>query len=59
MTSLNKVNQVQTRLNAKRLINTKQLDYQAWLEASQAGIGSSDAAAACGLNPICRCWNCG
>jgi hypothetical protein len=33
MTSLNKVNQVQTRLNAKRLINTKQLDYQAWLEA--------------------------
>ena len=38
-------------LNAKRLINTKQLDYQAWLEVRKQGIGSSDAAAACGLNP--------
>lgn len=38
-------------LNAKRLINTKQLDYQAWLEVRKQGIGSSDAAAACGINP--------
>lgn len=37
--------------NAKRLINTKQLEYQAWLEVRKQGIGSSDAAAACGLNP--------
>jgi len=38
-------------LNAKRLISTKQLDYQAWLEVRKQGIGSSDAAAACGINP--------
>ena len=36
---------------AKRLANTKQLNYQQWLEVRKQGIGSSDAATACGLNP--------
>ncbi|ENV46032.1 MULTISPECIES: YqaJ viral recombinase family nuclease [Acinetobacter] len=36
---------------AKRLANTKQLDQQQWLEVRKQGIGSSDAATACGLNP--------
>lgn len=36
---------------AKRLANTKQMDYQQWLEVRKQGIGSSDAATACGLNP--------
>ncbi|MEG2268812.1 MAG: YqaJ-like viral recombinase, partial [Acinetobacter sp.] len=34
---------------AKRLANTKQLNYQQWLEVRKQGIGSSDAATACGL----------
>ncbi len=38
-------------LAAKRLINTKDLDYRDWLEVRKQGIGSSDAATACGLNP--------
>ena len=36
---------------AKRLINTKNMDYQSWLDVRKQGIGSSDAATACGLNP--------
>ncbi|WP_407074205.1 YqaJ viral recombinase family protein, partial [Psychrobacter sp. GW64-MNA-CIBAN-0177] len=36
---------------AKRLINTKQLSHEKWLEVRQQGIGSSDAAAACGIHP--------
>ncbi len=36
---------------AKRLANTNQLNYQQWLEVRKQGIGSSDAATACGLNP--------
>ncbi|MBT50749.1 MULTISPECIES: YqaJ viral recombinase family protein [Acinetobacter] len=36
---------------AKRFANTKQLNYQQWLEIRKQGIGSSDAATACGLNP--------
>lgn len=36
---------------AKRLINTKGIDYGAWLNVRKQGIGSSDAATACGLNP--------
>ncbi|MCU4582497.1 YqaJ viral recombinase family protein [Acinetobacter gyllenbergii] len=36
---------------AKRLANTKKLNYQQWLEVRKQGIGSSDAATACGLNP--------
>ena len=37
--------------SAKRLVSTKDLDYQQWLEVRRQGIGSSDAATACGLNP--------
>jgi hypothetical protein len=37
--------------SAKRLANTKQMNYQQWLEVRKQGIGSSDAATACGLNP--------
>ncbi|MFU8928120.1 YqaJ viral recombinase family protein [Acinetobacter puyangensis] len=36
---------------AKRLINTKRMDRQQWLQVRKQGIGSSDAATACGLNP--------
>ncbi len=36
---------------AKRLIKTKNMPYQDWLEVRKQGIGSSDAATACGLNP--------
>src|SRR5690606_10202986 len=36
---------------AKRLVNTKNMEYQDWLEVRKQGIGSSDAATACGLNP--------
>lgn len=36
---------------AKRLINTKDIDHKEWLKVRQQGIGSSDAAAACGINP--------
>ena len=36
---------------AKRLANTKNMDYQEWLKVRKQGIGSSDAATACGLNP--------
>ncbi|UTO20373.1 YqaJ viral recombinase family protein [Acinetobacter sp. Z1] len=36
---------------AKRLANTKKMNYQQWLEVRKQGIGSSDAATACGLNP--------
>ena len=36
---------------ALRLVETKGLDRDAWLEVRKSGIGSSDAAAAVGLNP--------
>jgi putative phage-type endonuclease len=36
---------------AHRLVDTRQLDRDAWLAVRQTGIGSSDAAAAVGLNP--------
>jgi len=36
---------------AKRLANTKNMAYKDWLEVRKQGIGSSDAATACGLNP--------
>ena len=36
---------------ALRLVDTKTLDRQEWLEVRKQGIGSSDAAAAVGLNP--------
>lgn len=35
----------------KRFANTKQMSYQQWQELRKQGIGSSDAATACGLNP--------
>ncbi len=36
---------------AKRLVNTKHMSQAEWLEIRKQGIGSSDCAAACGLNP--------
>ena len=36
---------------ALRLVETKGLDREAWLDVRKGGIGSSDAAAAVGLNP--------
>ena len=36
---------------AKRLINTKNMTQAEWLEIRRKGIGSSDCASACGLNP--------
>lgn len=38
-------------LAALRLVSTRELDRQQWLAVRQQGIGSSDAAAAVGLNP--------
>ena len=38
-------------MTAKRLANTKNMQYQEWLEVRKQGVGSSDAATACGLNP--------
>lgn len=42
---------VPTRNKAIRLAETKALSREQWLQVRQQGIGSSDAAAACGLNP--------
>ena len=39
------------RTQAQRLIETRNLDRAAWLASRRRGIGSSDAAAAIGLNP--------
>lgn len=39
------------RRSALRLINSKDLSRQEWLEVRKRGIGSSDAAASIGLNP--------
>lgn len=38
--------------SAKRLAETKDLTHQDWLAVRNTGIGGSDAAAACGLNPF-------
>ena len=35
----------------KRLVNTKSLSHEDWLQFRKQGIGSSDAAAACGIHP--------
>ncbi|MEJ6552938.1 YqaJ viral recombinase family protein [Psychrobacter pacificensis] len=40
------------KATAKRLINTKNLSHDKWLEVRKQGIGSSDAAAACGIHPF-------
>lgn len=37
--------------SAKRFVDTKKLSQAEWLEVRSKGIGSSDCAAACGLNP--------
>lgn len=37
--------------HAHRLVNTREMDRDTWLAIRQSGIGSSDAAAAVGLNP--------
>ena len=51
----NEMNESNTRaertVTAKRLTITENMDYQEWLEVRKQGIGSSDAATACGLNP--------
>ena len=39
------------RSYAKRLVKTKGMSREQWLQVRKQGIGSSDAAAACGLNP--------
>jgi len=41
------------RRAALRLVSTKDMQRQDWLEVRKSGIGSSDAAAAVGLNPYC------
>ena len=43
--------QSNTSTTAKRLINTKNLSREDWLQFRRQGIGSSDAAAACGIHP--------
>jgi len=40
-----------TSSQPKRLINTKDLSREEWLAVRKQGIGSSDAAAACGIHP--------
>jgi putative phage-type endonuclease len=44
---------------ALRLVSTKELPREDWLAVRKQGIGSSDAAAAVGLNPTNRSWSCG
>ena len=44
---------------AIRLVSTKEMDRQEWLNVRKQGIGSSDAAAAVGLNPYYQnAWTC-
>lgn len=50
-TALNPLTTPKRASSAKRLVNTKGMEYQDWLEVRKQGIGSSDAATACGLNP--------
>jgi putative phage-type endonuclease len=46
-----KPTQSNTSTTAKRLVNTKNLTREDWLQVRKQGIGSSDAAAACGIHP--------
>lgn len=48
---VNPTSSIKRSMAAKRLVNTKGMEYQDWLEVRKQGIGSSDAATACGLNP--------
>lgn len=50
-TALNPLTTPKRASSAKRLVNTKDMAYQDWLEVRKQGIGSSDAVTACGLNP--------
>ncbi|MGO1061463.1 YqaJ viral recombinase family nuclease [Acinetobacter lwoffii] len=50
-TALNPLATTKRANSAKRLVSTKDMAYQDWLEVRKQGIGSSDAATACGLNP--------
>lgn len=43
--------QAKTATTPKRLVNTKGLSREDWLQVRKQGIGSSDAAAACGIHP--------
>lgn len=47
-----KPTQLNTSNTAKRLVNTKDLSREDWLQVRKQGIGSSDAAAACGIHPF-------
>ena len=51
MDTTDKPAQVSTSTTAKRLVNTKDLSREDWLQVRRQGIGSSDAAAACGIHP--------
>lgn len=46
-----KSTQLTPSFTAKRLVNTKNLSREDWLQFRKQGIGSSDAAAACGIHP--------
>lgn len=48
---ISKPAQSKTTTTPKRLVNTKKLSREDWLEVRKQGIGSSDAAAACGIHP--------
>lgn len=48
---ISKPAQSKTSTIAKRLVNTKDLSREDWLQVRKQGIGSSDAAAACGIHP--------
>lgn len=49
--TIDKPVQAKTTTTPKRLVNTKKLSREDWLEVRRQGIGSSDAAAACGIHP--------
>lgn len=49
--AIGRPNQANTSTTPKRLINTKSLSREEWLAVRKQGIGSSDAAAACGIHP--------
>ncbi len=46
-----KVFRAPKNFTAKRFMATKNMTQAEWLEVRRQGIGSSDCAAACGLNP--------
>ncbi|PJX22937.1 MULTISPECIES: YqaJ viral recombinase family protein [unclassified Psychrobacter] len=50
--AVGKPTQAKISTTPKRLVNTKNLSHDKWLEIRKQGIGSSDAAAACGIHPF-------